>query len=80
MTTAIKPNALRDKAQALAESIRPLLHSGNDWQLELSGSTIWLKDIYGSGYVAWCNDNTSMESQFTQTILQSLSKFFIFYR
>jgi hypothetical protein len=69
MTTTIKASALRDKAQALAESIRPLLHKGNDWQVELSGSTIWLKDIHDSGYVAWCNDNLTMATQFTQAVL-----------
>jgi hypothetical protein len=62
---------IRDNAQDLAEAIRPLLNTDNDYQIKLNNSTIWLEDIHGSGYVAWAEDNTGWDA-LTQTVLPEL--------
>lgn len=53
---------IQDKAQNLAEKIRLMLTRENDFEIKLKGSSIWLADIHGSGYVAWAEDNVSLSS------------------
>lgn len=64
-------NDTRDKAQDLAEAIRLQLTTDNDFQIKLNGSTVWLEDIHGSGFVAWAEDNTGWDA-LTQTVLPEL--------
>jgi hypothetical protein len=71
MTTTIEPSGLRDRAQAVAEKIRPMLTTANNFELRLPGSTVWLEDIHGAGYVAWAEDDRNWDS-LTQTVLPEL--------